>query len=103
MSTTGTLQPGTEGQARGGSRQTGTGRPEADRTVDARGASCQGPMLAAKLGVAVSRVGQIVAILTMDKGTQRDLPIWAEKMGHEYMGMTEERDGCKKLFVRRVH
>jgi TusA-related sulfurtransferase len=59
-------------------------------------------MLAAKQGIVGARVGQVVAILTTDRDTRRYLPLWARKMGHEYLGMDEER-GCMKFFVRRVH
>ena len=74
----------------------------ADKTVDTRGTSCQGPILAAKQGIVGARVGEVVAVLTADRGTKRDLPAWARKMGHEFLGMVEER-GYFKLFVRRVH
>ncbi len=72
----------------------------AAKVVDARGTSCPGPILAAKKGIAGVPVGQIMEVLATDTATQRDLPAWARKMGHEYLGVLEE-SGYWRLFVRR--
>ncbi len=71
------------------------------KVVDARGTSCPGPILAAKKGIVEVPVGEVMAVLSTDSGTQRDLPAWAKKMGHEYLGMVQEA-GYYKLFVRRA-
>jgi tRNA 2-thiouridine synthesizing protein A len=71
-----------------------------NKVVDARGTSCPGPILAAKKGMADLKVGEIMAVLSTDSGTKKDLPAWAQKMGHEYLGLLEE-GGYLKLFVRR--
>jgi len=72
-----------------------------DKIVDARGTSCPGPVLAAKKGMAEVKVGEILEVLATDSGTQKDLPAWAKKMGHEYLGMVEEA-GYTRLFVRKM-
>lgn len=74
---------------------------QAQKTVDARGTSCPGPILAAKKGIVEVKVGDIMAVLSTDSGTKRDLPAWAKKMGHEFLGVIEEQ-GYFKLFVRRT-
>ena len=71
------------------------------KVVDARGTSCPGPILAAKKGMAEVKVGEIMEVLATDSGTQKDLPAWAKKMGHEYLGFVEE-PGYLKLFVKRL-
>jgi len=71
------------------------------KVVDARGTSCPGPILAAKKGMAEVKVGEIMEVLATDSGTQKDLPAWANKMGHEYLGVLEE-PGYWKLFVKRT-
>ena len=60
---------------------------QAQKVVDARGTSCPGPILAAKKGMADVKVGEIMEVLATDTGTQKDLPAWSKKMGHEYMGI----------------
>ena len=71
------------------------------KLVDARGTSCPGPILAAKKGMADVKVGEIMEVLATDSTTQKDLPAWAKKMGHEYLGFAEEA-GYMKLFVKKL-
>lgn len=74
---------------------------QVNKTVDARGTSCPGPILAAKKGIVDVKVGEIMMVLATDSGTKKDLPAWANKMGHEYLGALEEQ-GILKLYVRRA-
>jgi tRNA 2-thiouridine synthesizing protein A len=69
-------------------------------TVDARGSACPGPLLEAKKGIGKVKVGEILEICSGDAGTRIDIPAWANKVGHEYLGALEA-DGYDKLFVRR--
>ena len=69
-------------------------------TVDARGSACPGPLLEAKKGIGKVKVGEVLEIYSSDSGTRQDIPAWAKKVGHEYLGLTEV-DGYDKHFVRR--
>jgi tRNA 2-thiouridine synthesizing protein A len=71
-----------------------------DKVVDARGTSCPGPLLAAKRAISEVPVGGVLEVLSSDPGTKRDLPLWARKMGHEFLGVIEE-PGYWRIFVRR--
>ena len=82
-------------------RRLGSQSLHGQKVVDARGTSCPGPILAAKKGMADVKVGEIMEVLATDSGTQKDLPAWAKKMGHEYLGLVEE-PGYMKLFVKRL-
>ena len=73
---------------------------EAASTVDARGSACPGPLLEAKKGIGKVKVGEILEVYSNDSGTRTDIPAWAKKVGHEYLGMLEA-DGYDKHFVRR--
>ncbi len=73
---------------------------EAASTVDARGSACPGPLLEAKKGIGKVKVGEILEIYSSDSGTRNDIPAWAKKVGHEYLGVLEA-DGYDRLFVRR--
>ena len=68
--------------------------------VDARGSACPGPLLEAKKGIGKVQVGQILEIQSNDTGTRTDLPAWAGKVGHEYMGYLEA-DGYDRHFITR--
>ncbi|MGC1402605.1 MAG: sulfurtransferase TusA family protein [Thermodesulfobacteriota bacterium] len=69
-------------------------------TVDARGCACPGPILEAKKGIGKVKVGEILEVLSGDPGTRKDIPAWAGKVGHDFLGMVES-DGYDRLFVRR--
>ncbi len=72
----------------------------ADKVVDARGTACPGPLLAAKKAIGEIQPGQVMEILSSDEGTKRDVPKWAEKKGHEYLGTIEE-SGYFRIFMKK--
>ena len=72
----------------------------ADKVIDARGTSCPGPLLAAKKGIAEIESGQIMEILSTDAGTKRDIPKWAGKKGHEYLGARED-SGFFRIYMKK--
>jgi tRNA 2-thiouridine synthesizing protein A len=74
--------------------------PESANVVDARGSACPGPLLEAKKAIASVKVGEVLEVLSSDAGTKDDIPAWAGKVGHEYLGHSES-DGYDRLFVRR--
>jgi len=71
------------------------------KTVDARGTACPGPLLEAKRAIPSVPVGGIMEVLSSDVGTNEDIPLWAKKVGHEYLGNVEEA-GYWRLFVKRA-
>ncbi|MFH1060076.1 MAG: sulfurtransferase TusA family protein [Pseudomonadota bacterium] len=74
--------------------------PEAAHVVDARGSACPGPLLEAKKAIAAVKVGEVLEVVSNDPGTKGDIPIWARKVGHEFLGYMVG-DGCERVFVRR--
>lgn len=73
---------------------------EPANTVDARGSACPGPLMEAKKGIGKVKVGEILEVYSNDSGTRIDVPAWAKKVGHEYLGVLQG-DGYDKLYVRR--
>lgn len=72
-----------------------------NKVVDARGTSCPGPILAAKKAVAQIKPGEIMEVLSSDAGTNKDIPVWTKKAGHQFLGTVEE-SGYWKLFIKRM-
>jgi tRNA 2-thiouridine synthesizing protein A len=70
------------------------------KVVDARGTACPGPLLAAKKAIGELEEGDIMEVLSADAGTKRDIPKWAEKKGHDYLGDMEE-DGYFRLYLKK--
>lgn len=73
---------------------------KADLEVDARGTACPGPLLEAKRSIVKVPNGGIMELLSSDQSTNRDVPLWAKKVGHEYLGTIEDA-GFWRIFMRR--
>lgn len=74
---------------------------QANKVIDARGTACPGPILAAKRGIAEIQKGEIMEVLSSDSGTNKDIPVWSKKAGHEFLGIVEE-SGYWKLYIKRM-
>ncbi len=70
------------------------------KTVDARGMACPGPLLEAKKSIGTVAVGETIEILSGDASTKADLPRWAAKVGHEFLGAIPG-EGFDRLFITR--
>ena len=73
---------------------------KAAAVVDARGSACPGPLLEAKKAIGRVRVGEVLEVLSNDPGTKNDMPLWAMKVGHEFLGSLAA-EGYDRIFVRR--
>ncbi|MHB9146122.1 MAG: sulfurtransferase TusA family protein [Symbiobacteriia bacterium] len=71
-----------------------------DQTIDARGSFCPGPLMELIRAVKGSQVGDVIAVLTSESGSKRDIPAWADKAGQELIGIFEE-DGYAQVVVRK--
>jgi tRNA 2-thiouridine synthesizing protein A len=71
-----------------------------EKVVDARGTACPGPLLEAKRAIAGAPMGSIMEVMSSDSGTAEDIPLWAKKVGHEFIG-TVEAAGYWRIFVKR--
>jgi tRNA 2-thiouridine synthesizing protein A len=70
------------------------------KVVDARGTACPGPLLEAKRAIVSVPVNGVMEVLSSDASTKKDLPLWAKKVGHEYLGDLEGA-GYSRMFIRR--
>jgi tRNA 2-thiouridine synthesizing protein A len=70
------------------------------KSVDARGTACPGPLLEAKRGMTSVPIGGVMEVLSSDEGTTEDVPLWAKKVGHEFLGTISE-SGMWRIFVKR--
>jgi tRNA 2-thiouridine synthesizing protein A len=71
-----------------------------EKTVDARGTGCPGPLLEAKRAVTQVSKGGLMEVLSSDQSSNRDIPLWAGKAGLEYLGTVEDA-GFWRIYVRR--
>lgn len=70
------------------------------KTVDARGLACPMPIVRAKKGIATLNAGEIMELLTTDKGSGNDLKAWVKSGGHE-LAENREEDGVFTFLIRK--
>ncbi len=77
-------------------------RPAAvTRTIDARGSFCPGPLMELIRGIRESQVGDVLAVLSSDKGSKVDIPKWCEKAGQRLVAI-EENVGYDRLVIEKA-
>jgi tRNA 2-thiouridine synthesizing protein A len=71
-----------------------------DRTLDARGLLC--PMPIVKVGMEMKTLadGQVLKVLTTDRGAIVDFPAWAEDSGNQLLDWRDE-GGLLVFFLRK--
>lgn len=77
-----------------------SGEIKADKTLDCRGLSCPMPVLRTKKAIEGIEVGKILEVIGTDPGSKTDIPAWAKRAGHEYLGMKDE-GSTFRFYVRR--
>ncbi len=73
---------------------------KADITVDAKGLSCPMPIVRAKKAMDGLQSGQIMELVTTDKGAINDFQAWARQNNHELLIM-EEENGVLRFLVKK--
>jgi tRNA 2-thiouridine synthesizing protein A len=73
-----------------------------DKEIDARGSFCPGPLMELIRGMKVLPVGGVLAVLSSDPGSAKDIPAWIAKAGHEYLGAQQEQ-GYTRFIARKTH
>lgn len=71
------------------------------RTVDARGSFCPGPLMELIRAIRESQVGDVIAVLSTDKGSRTDIPKWVEKAGHRLVSV-DSLEGYDQIVVEKA-
>jgi tRNA 2-thiouridine synthesizing protein A len=74
---------------------------EVAKVVDARSSACPGPLLEAKKAIGAVKVDEVLEIWSGDPRTKQDIPKWATKVGHEFLGVVEA-EGYDRILVKRL-
>lgn len=72
------------------------------RESDARGSFCPGPLMELIRIVRDAKVGDVLAVVSSDEGSRKDIPAWIAKARHELLG-TEPVDGATCFICRKAH
>lgn len=73
-----------------------------DKEIDARGSFCPGPLMELIRGIKSLPVQGVLAVLSSDPGSARDIPAWVRKANHELIGVFPEQ-GYSRFVVRKTH
>ena len=74
---------------------------EANSVLDCVGLYCPMPIIETKDRIDEIEVGDILEVVSDDKGIVTDMPAWCKSTGHELLGI-EERNGEWHVFVRKA-
>jgi tRNA 2-thiouridine synthesizing protein A len=72
-----------------------------DRTVDARGSFCPGPLMELIRAIRESQVGDVIAVRSSDTGSKLDIPKWIEKAGHRLVAI-HANEGYDEIVVQKA-
>ncbi|MBE0428465.1 MAG: sulfurtransferase TusA family protein [Thermoleophilia bacterium] len=65
---------------------------KADEVLDVKGLCCPMPVVKAKKAIEALESGKVLEIIGTDPGSKGDMPAWANRAGHEFLGLTETGD-----------
>jgi TusA-related sulfurtransferase len=72
-----------------------------DRTIDARGSYCPGPLMELIRAIREAKVGEVIEVLSSDTGSKRDIPKWCQKARHELVEIADDV-GYAHIVVRKA-
>lgn len=72
-----------------------------DRTIDARGMACPGPLMNLIGAIRAGQVGEVYEVLSSDEGSKTDIPAWVAKAKHELLEVIPD-DGYAHFLVRKA-
>jgi len=73
---------------------------KADKTLDAKGLSCPMPIVKTKKAINELESGQILEVVTTDKGSKSDISAWVKSTGHDLLDVKEE-NGEFTFFIQK--
>ena len=76
--------------------------PEFQHTVDAVGLACPLPILRAKKALATIAAGEVLRVITTDRGAVRDFQAFCRQTGNELLAQVDEVEQVTHYLKRRL-
>jgi len=73
---------------------------KADVVLDTKGLNCPMPVLKTKKAIDGLQPGQILEVISTDKGSISDIPALLKRLGHELME-TKEEGGVIEFYIKK--
>jgi TusA-related sulfurtransferase len=74
---------------------------KADHTLDCYGLLCPMPIIRTAQMIKRMQIGEILEVLSTDKGILEDMPSWCRQTGQEFLG-SEQEDDIFKVYVKKL-
>lgn len=74
---------------------------KADQTLDCYGLLCPMPIIKTAERIKKMQKGEILEVLSTDKGILQDMPAWCRQTGQEFLG-NEVADDIFKVYVKKI-
>ena len=74
---------------------------QVDKSIDARGMACPGPLMNLIGAIRQGQVGQVFEVLSSDEGSRTDIPAWVAKAKHELVEVRQDQ-GFVRFIVRKA-
>jgi tRNA 2-thiouridine synthesizing protein A len=73
---------------------------KADQSLDCVGLYCPMPIIKTAAKIKELKSGEVLEVVSDDKGIKGDMPAWCKANGHEFLGL-EEKGGEIHVYVRK--
>lgn len=74
---------------------------KADVKLDCYGLLCPMPIIETAKKIKEMKTGEVLEVVSTDKGMKEDMPAWCKLTGQEFLGLEQEGD-VFKAYVRKV-
>jgi len=74
---------------------------KADVKIDCFGLICPLPIIEVAKRIKEMKVGEVLELISTDKGIKEDVPAWCRQTRQEYLGLEEEGE-IMKVYVRKL-
>ncbi len=74
---------------------------KADKSLDCLGLYCPMPIVKTAEIIKALKTGEVLEVISDDKGIKKDMPAWCQATGNEFLGM-EEAGGEIKVYVKKT-
>jgi tRNA 2-thiouridine synthesizing protein A len=75
--------------------------PKTDEILDCYGLLCPMPIIQTAQRIKAMKIGEVLEIVSTDKGIKEDMPAWCRQTGQEFLGFVEE-EGVFKVYVKKI-
>ena len=74
---------------------------KADRSLDCYGLLCPMPIIRTAQMMKTMQIGEVLEVLSTDKGILEDMPAWCRQTGQEFLG-AEQEDDIFKVYIKKL-